>query len=90
MYTEIQGLFKEKWNSRTFQGLPLKFKDFSRLCEPCEPTFFKKTKQNKTRLWRVSDRIPSRVVLGVPPEFCALAKDSIKKKIYKQFPQIYA
>ena len=29
------GLFKEKWNSRTFQGLPLKFKDFSRLCEPC-------------------------------------------------------
>lgn len=33
-YTQIQGLFKEKWNSRTFQGLPLKFKDFSRLCEP--------------------------------------------------------
>ena len=33
---KIQGLFKEKWNSRTFQGLPLKFKDFSRLCEPCE------------------------------------------------------
>ena len=33
---KIQGLFKEKWNSRTFQGLPLKFKDFSsRLCEPC-------------------------------------------------------
>ena len=31
---KIQGLFKEKWNSRTFQGLPLKFKDFSRLCEP--------------------------------------------------------
>ena len=32
---KIQELFKEKWNSRTFQGLPLKFKDFSRLCEPC-------------------------------------------------------
>ena len=31
---KIQGLFKEKWNSRTFQGLPLKFSDFSRLCEP--------------------------------------------------------
>ena len=27
--------FKGKWNSRTFQGLPLKFKDFSNLCEPC-------------------------------------------------------
>ena len=25
---KIQGLFKEKWNSRTFQGLPLEFKDF--------------------------------------------------------------
>ena len=24
---KIQGLLKEKWNSRTFQGLPLKFKD---------------------------------------------------------------
>ena len=23
-------------NSRTFQGLPLKFTDFSRLCEPCD------------------------------------------------------
>ena len=23
----------EKWNLRTFQGFPLKFKDFSRLCE---------------------------------------------------------
>ena len=33
---KIQGLFKEKWNSRTFQGLPLKFKDFSRLREPCQ------------------------------------------------------
>ena len=42
---KIQALFKDlhrnlrtfqgKWNSRTFQGLPLKFKDFSRLCEPC-------------------------------------------------------
>ena len=32
---KIQGLFKEKWNSKTFQGLPIKFKDFSRLCEPC-------------------------------------------------------
>ena len=32
--TEIKGLFKEKWNSRTFEGLPLKFKDFSRLSEP--------------------------------------------------------
>ena len=28
LYTQIQGLFKEKWNSRTFKGLPLKFKDF--------------------------------------------------------------
>ncbi len=36
--TQIQGLFKEKWNSRTFQGLPLKFKDFSRLCKPCIQT----------------------------------------------------
>ena len=27
--------FKEKWNSRTFQGLLLKFKGFSRLCGPC-------------------------------------------------------
>ena len=26
--------FKVEENSRTFQGLPLKFKDFSRLCEP--------------------------------------------------------
>ena len=25
---KIQELFKEEWNSRTFQGLPLKFKDF--------------------------------------------------------------
>ena len=25
---KIQGLFMEEWNSRTFQGLPLKFKDF--------------------------------------------------------------
>ena len=33
---KIQGLLKEKWNSRTFQGLPLKFKDCSRLCKPCE------------------------------------------------------
>ena len=32
---KIQRLFKEKWNSRTFQGLPLKFKDFLRLCKPC-------------------------------------------------------
>ena len=28
--------FKAKDNSRTFQGLAQKFKDFSRLCEPCE------------------------------------------------------
>ena len=27
--------FKVEENSKTFQGLPLKFKDFSRLCEPC-------------------------------------------------------
>jgi len=32
--TEISGLFKEKWSSGTLQGLPLKFKGFSRLCEP--------------------------------------------------------
>ncbi len=42
---KIQGLFKEKWNSRTFQGLPLKFKEISRLCEPWyienqEPVFY--------------------------------------------------
>ena len=33
---KVQGLFTEKWNSRTFQGLPLKFKDFSRPCGPCQ------------------------------------------------------
>ena len=33
--TESEGLFKEKWNSRNFQGLTLKFKDFSRLLAPC-------------------------------------------------------
>ena len=38
-YIQIQGLFKEKWNSRTLQGLPLKFKDFLRLCEPCTLMF---------------------------------------------------
>jgi len=33
---EIQGLCKDLHrNLRTFQGLPLKFKDFLRLCEPC-------------------------------------------------------
>ena len=42
---KIQALFKDlhrnlrtfqgKMEFRTFQGLPLKFKDFSRLCEPC-------------------------------------------------------
>ena len=33
---KTQGLFKELHrNLRTFQGLPLKLKDFSRLCEPC-------------------------------------------------------
>ena len=33
---KIQGLFKDLHrNLRTFQGLPLKFKDLSRLCEPC-------------------------------------------------------
>ena len=33
---KIQGLFKDLHrNLRTFQGLPLKFKDFLRLCEPC-------------------------------------------------------
>ena len=33
---KIQGLFKDLHrNLRTFQGLPRKFKDFSRLCEPC-------------------------------------------------------
>ena len=32
---KIQGLFKGvRRNLRTFQGLPLKFKDFSNLCEP--------------------------------------------------------
>ena len=32
---KIQGLFKDlNRNLWTFQGLPLKFKDFSRLCEP--------------------------------------------------------
>ena len=42
---KIQGLFKDlhrnlrtfqgKWNSKTFQGLSLKLRDFSRLREPC-------------------------------------------------------
>ena len=33
---KIQELFKYLHrNLRTFQGLPLNFKDFSRLCEPC-------------------------------------------------------
>ena len=32
---KIQGLFKDvQRNLRTFQGIPLKFKDFSNLCEP--------------------------------------------------------
>ena len=32
---ENQGLFKDLHrNLRTFQGLPLKFKDLSRLCKP--------------------------------------------------------
>ena len=36
MLAKIEGLFKTlSWNSRTFQGFTLKFKDFSRLCEPC-------------------------------------------------------
>ena len=34
-YIGIQGLLKDVWQSRTFQGLTLKYKDFSRLCEPC-------------------------------------------------------
>ena len=35
-FKKTQGLFKDLHrNLRTFQGLPLKFKDFSRLCEPC-------------------------------------------------------
>ena len=29
---KIQGLFKEEWYSRTFQGLPLKVKDFFQDC----------------------------------------------------------
>ena len=33
---KIQGLFKEKWKSRTFQDLPLKSKDCPRLCIPCQ------------------------------------------------------
>ena len=37
---KIQGLFKGLHrNLRTFQGLHLKFKDFSRLCEPCLAIF---------------------------------------------------
>ena len=32
---KIQGIFKDLYtNLTTFQGVPLKFKDFSRLCEP--------------------------------------------------------
>ena len=31
---EIEGLLRGKWNSMTFQGLPLKLKDFLRLCKP--------------------------------------------------------
>ena len=34
-FKKIYGLFKEKWNSRTFQGLPLKFNDFSSVGKPC-------------------------------------------------------
>ena len=34
-YSGIQGLFKDFWQSRTFQGFTTKYKDFSRLCEPC-------------------------------------------------------
>ena len=30
----IQGLFKEKWNSKTFQELPKKFKDFQECANP--------------------------------------------------------
>ena len=38
---KIQGLFKDLHrNLRTFQGLPLKFKDFLRLCEPCRGICF--------------------------------------------------
>ena len=37
-YGGIQGLFKDFWQPRTFQGFTLKFKDFSRLCEPCRST----------------------------------------------------
>ena len=37
---KIQELFKYLHrNLRTFQGLPLNFKDFSRLCEPCSIPF---------------------------------------------------
>ena len=45
---KIQGLFKALHkNLRTFQGLPLKFKDFSRLCEPCVIFFLKTCEQNE-------------------------------------------
>ena len=38
---KIQGLFKDLHrNLRTFQGLLLKFKEFSRLCKNPEFTFF--------------------------------------------------
>ena len=56
---KIQGLFKEKWNSRTFQGLPLKFKDFSRLCEPC-------IKFSSTRLYTSVKRGTERVKVSCP------------------------
>ena len=34
MLGKIQGLLKDFWQSRTFQGFTIKYKDFSRLCEP--------------------------------------------------------
>ena len=44
--TEIYGVFKEKWNSRTFQGLPLKFKGFSKLCDPVNKAFTEITRRH--------------------------------------------
>lgn len=33
-YSGIQGIFKDFWQSRTFQGLTIKYKDLWRLCKP--------------------------------------------------------
>ena len=45
-YSGIQGLFKEFWKSRTLHGFTTKYKDFSRLCEPCIKTSVSQVKKS--------------------------------------------